>query len=148
MLSNTCKYGIRAVIYLAVNGDGPKKIGIKKISEDLKLPAPFLGKILQQLAKQKILDSTKGPNGGFSMARNPDEVSLYDIVAIIDGTDIFEECLIGMQVCKRNKDFIDSDCPFFKKSHKVRSDLKSLFENQSIGAYAKGIRTLDADIAL
>ena len=53
MLSNTCKYGIRAVLYLAMNTKKEKKIGIKQISQDLNIPTPFLGKILQSLVKHK-----------------------------------------------------------------------------------------------
>ena len=64
MLSNTCKYALRALIYLAKFSKEEKMIGIKKISEDLNLSSPFLGKILQNLVKQKLLVSTKGPNGG------------------------------------------------------------------------------------
>ena len=63
MLSNTSKYAIRAVIYLALFSSDEKKIGIREISKELGLPTPFLGKILQMLAKQKILNSTKGPMG-------------------------------------------------------------------------------------
>jgi len=69
MLSNTCKYGIRAVIYLALHNAEEKKIGIKEISSELNIPTPFLGKILQMLAKNKMLISTKGPNGGFGLDR-------------------------------------------------------------------------------
>ena len=71
MLSNSCKYGIRAVIYLAKNPVDNGKIGIKRISEDLGLPTPFLAKILQLLAKHKILTSSKGPHGGFSSVERP-----------------------------------------------------------------------------
>jgi DNA-binding IscR family transcriptional regulator len=49
MLSNTCKYAIRALIYLGKNSADGTKIGIKKISNDLGIPTPFLGKILQIL---------------------------------------------------------------------------------------------------
>jgi Rrf2 family transcriptional regulator, iron-sulfur cluster assembly transcription factor len=70
MLSNTCKYAVRALIYLAKFSKEGKMIGIKKISEDLKLSSPFLGKILQNLVKQKLLVSTKGPNGGFALAKH------------------------------------------------------------------------------
>jgi Rrf2 family iron-sulfur cluster assembly transcriptional regulator len=65
MLSNSCRYGIRAVIYLANQPLSSGKTGIKKISKDLNLPTPFLAKILQQLAKKKILSSSKGPHGGY-----------------------------------------------------------------------------------
>lgn len=61
MLSNTCKYALRALIYLANFSKENKMIGIKVISEDLKLSSPFLGKILQNLVKQKLLISTKVP---------------------------------------------------------------------------------------
>jgi len=66
MLSNTCKYAVRALIYLGKYSVDGTKIGIKKISSDLIIPTPFLGKILQNLVKQKVLVSTKGPNGGLA----------------------------------------------------------------------------------
>ncbi len=138
MLSNTCKYGIRSVIYLAVNAKDNEKLGIKKISKDLNLPAPFLGKILQNLAKNKILNSTKGPNGGFTLAIKPEKISLYDIVKIIDGVEVFYECLIGMKVCKNQKKG-DVNCPFYSKSHEVRTNLLKIFKEQTIGNFAKGI---------
>ncbi|MBT8387492.1 MAG: Rrf2 family transcriptional regulator, partial [Ignavibacteria bacterium] len=94
MLSNTCKYGIRAVIYLAANKGESKKIGIKTISKDLAIPTPFLGKILQSLAKQKILSSTKGPNGGFGLGKDAGEITLLDIIIAIDGRDVIDMCLI------------------------------------------------------
>ena len=69
MLSNSCRYGIRAVIYLASKSSSNKKPGISKISTTLNLPQPFLAKILQQLVKKKILCSTKGPHGGFALLK-------------------------------------------------------------------------------
>ncbi len=142
MISNTCKYGIRAIIYIAVNSKDDKKIGIKKISEDLDLPGPFLGKIMQTLAKNKILTSVKGPHGGFSLAKDPEDISLYDIVKIIDGDDVFHECLIGVKICERNPEYMDL-CPFMEKSHKVRNMLMQTFKEQTIGNFADGINDLD-----
>jgi Rrf2 family protein len=142
MISNTCKYGIRAVIYIALNSKGVEKIGIKKISDDLDLPGPFLGKIMQLLAKHKILHSIKGPNGGFSLAKPANEISLYDIVKIIDGTDVFNECLIGVKICMNNPAH-EELCPFHEASHQLRDELKTLFQTQSIGDFAKGIRSVD-----
>jgi Rrf2 family protein len=84
MLSNTCKYAIRSVIYLSINAKENQKIGIKKISEELDIPTPFLGKILQSLARQKLLTSTKGPHGGFGMGKDPSEITLMNIVEIVD----------------------------------------------------------------
>lgn len=145
MISNTCKYAIRAVIYLAVNSKDDEKIGIKKISEDLDLPGPFLGKIMQTLAKNKLLNSIKGPHGGFSLAKDPKDISLYDIVEVIDGTDVFNECLIGVKICENNPEY-ETLCPFYKKSHAVRHQLVKVFREQSIGDFAEGINKSGVDL--
>ena len=70
------------------------------ISKDLDLPTPFLAKILQQLAKQKILNSTKGPHGGFSLMKDPKKITLLDIVKTIDGEEIFTNCVMHNGTCR------------------------------------------------
>ena len=69
-----------------------EKSELKAVSEYLKIPSPFLGKILKLLAKKKILMSTKGPNGGFCLSKIADDISILDIVQIIDGLDFFDNC--------------------------------------------------------
>jgi Rrf2 family protein len=126
---------------LAVKDDGINKIGIKQISKDLNLPTPFLGKIMQTLAKHKLLASTKGPHGGFALLKTADKISILDVIEIIDGEDIFQECLIGLKVCAKPGSTVD--CPFHKKSHPVRQKIYDLFKNQTIGDLAKGIKSID-----
>ena len=99
MLSNTSKYAIRAVIYLALYAAPEKKIGLKEISDELGIPTPFLGKILQVLSRQQILDSSKGPHGGFALKRPAIDISIMEIVNIIDGEDAFNQCLIRTSTC-------------------------------------------------
>jgi len=135
MLSNTCKYAIRAVIYLAHVDDITKKIGIKKISENLKIPTPFLGKILQILAKNKILSSTKGPNGGFSLGKPANKISLMDIVDIIDGDESFNACVIGLLSCTIE----ETNCPIHEKYAPIREQAKQLFIHQNIAELAESI---------
>lgn len=131
MLSNSCRYGIRAIIYLAGRSTGEDKTGIKQIGKDLKLPVPFLGKILQQLAKQKILKSMKGPHGGFSLAKDSKTISLYDIVVAIDGEDTFINCIMHDESChsvnKKKK-----SCPIHDDYEKIRSELIGLFKRKTI----------------
>lgn len=131
MLSNTCKYGIRAVIYLAANGGASKKIGIKTISKDLEIPSPFLGKILQSLAKQKFLSSTKGPNGGFGLGKPAGEIKLLDIVIAIDGRDVLDMCLIDLKTCKQINNE-GSPCPVHNSYVPIRKQIIELFEKQTI----------------
>lgn len=91
MLSNTCKYGIRAIIFIASRAEKPEKTGLKLIADELKIPQPYLAKILQTLVKKKILDSSKGPHGGFSIIRNISKLTLLDIIMAIDG-EVFNDC--------------------------------------------------------
>jgi Rrf2 family iron-sulfur cluster assembly transcriptional regulator len=131
MLSNSCRYGIRAVIYIASQPSEKGKTGIKQISEDLNLPTPFLAKILQRLAKQKILKSLKGPHGGFSLLKDPRKITLLDIVKTIDGEEIFTNCLVHNSTCS----YVDKHkipCPVHDDYKAVRSDLIDLFSNKTI----------------
>lgn len=147
MLSNTCKYGIRAVIYLALNEEENQKIGIKEISEELNIPTPFLGKILQMLAKNKMLNSTKGPNGGFSLRRPASEITLLHIIEIIDGLGLFEECLIGLSSCSA-KSHKDVQCPTHRKFLPISDQIFDLFNKETIQSLADEIEASDGKIGL
>jgi Rrf2 family protein len=131
MLSNSCKYGIRAVVYLASRTQGGSKTGIKQISKDLNLPTPFMAKILQQLAKQKILDSSKGPHGGFSLLKDPKKITLLDIVRTIDGDEIFTNCIIHNETCK-NLDEDKNSCILHDDYTALRTELVSLFGTRTV----------------
>jgi Rrf2 family protein len=135
MLSNSCKYAIRALVYLAKFYPERNNIGIREISHELDLPSPFLAKIMQQLAKQKVLNSIKGPNGGFSLMKKPESISLYDIVKIIDGEDLFTNCLIHDETCGS---VIKSKkvCAIHDDYEGVRAQLKALFRNRTIAQMA------------
>jgi Rrf2 family protein len=143
MLSNTSKYAIRAMIYLALHADR-ENIGIKKIAEELDIPAPFLAKILQVLAKRKLLKSTKGPNGGFSLDGRSKEISLFQIVTTIDGEDIFDKCLISTRNCHEEQ----IPCPLHDKYADIRLAFKRLFEEQSLEGLTRDIKQQNRIFAL
>jgi len=134
MLSNTSRYAIRALIYLAIHADSNKKIGIKKIAEDLDIPSPFLGKILQTLARQKIVASTKGPNGGFRATESTLNVNLISIIRIIDGDDLFDRCLITNKICS---DTENSPCALHNYYTSIRNNIKTMFSGHTIGTLAQ-----------
>lgn len=131
MISNSCKYAIRAVIYIAEQPSDCGKTGIKKISGDLDLPTPFLAKILQQLAKHKILISLKGPHGGFSLLKEPDEITLLDIVKIVDGEDIFERCIMCNTSCSDMNKY-HHQCHLHDDYDNIRKQIIELFSRKTI----------------
>jgi Rrf2 family transcriptional regulator, iron-sulfur cluster assembly transcription factor len=131
MLSNSCRYGIRAIVYLASQPLSSGKTGIKKISADLDLPTPFLAKILQLLAKQRILSSSKGPHGGFALLKDPRKITLLDIVNTIDGNEIFTNCIIHNGSCKCLE--IDKKpCTLHEDYAKIRMDIHNLFRSKTV----------------
>lgn len=138
MLSNTCKYALRALIYLGKFSKEDQMIGIKRISEDLGLSSPFLGKILQNLVKQKLLVSTKGPNGGFALARPSDKITLWDIVIKVDGEEFFTNCLISLEPC-RTHDPTKPLCPVHSQYDKLRKQIADFYQDTTLEIISKDI---------
>jgi Rrf2 family protein len=147
MLSNTCKYAVRALIYLGKYSADGTKIGIKKISSDLSIPTPFLGKILQNLVKQKVLVSTKGPNGGFGLGKKATEISLYDIVCIVDGEDFFKICLIGHHPCATHE-ADEKPCPVHSRFGPIRAQLLQFYQETSLAGILGDMTGFEALIKL
>jgi Rrf2 family protein len=94
--SNACEYAIRALTHLAIH---PQEKICKEIAAKEAVPFHFLGKILQNLVRARLLESAPGPRGGFTLARSPDQITLYEIKAAVDGTQDLYECAVGLEQC-------------------------------------------------
>jgi len=105
MLSRSAQYAIRALAYLALRERGQWVLA-RQIAAGLDIPSPFLAKILQALVVAGILDSQRGRNGGFRLARNPDRLPLLDIVEAFDKFGQGRLCVLGQKVCSD-----ESACP-------------------------------------
>lgn len=98
MLSQKCVYGLRAVLYVAQHSsDG--YVPIREISKNLEISFHFLTKILQILTQNKLMDSYRGPNGGINLVKPANEITILDIIQIIDGDHIFHQCILGLPNC-------------------------------------------------
>ena len=136
MLSNTSKYAIRAVIYLALYSSPEKKVGISEVSKELDIPSPFLGKILQMLVKRQVLESSKGPHGGFCLKKPAIDISLMEIIEIIDGLEAFDQCVIRTSHCSH-----DTPCSLHDKITTYRKGMRTLFLTESIADLASEFRS-------
>ncbi|WP_400075177.1 RrF2 family transcriptional regulator [Winogradskyella sp. R77965] len=99
MFSNSTKYGIKAVLYLAVHSSEDQKIMIKDIAEPINVPRHYIAKILQTLSKRNLISSHKGPNGGFYLSEENRQVKVSDIVTAIDGEERINSCLLSLNEC-------------------------------------------------
>lgn len=133
MFSKACEYGIRALTVIAEAGDQGRKVGIKEICKSANTPESFTAKILQNLAKREILNSQKGPSGGFYISKELDKISLYDIVEAIDGKGIFNKCGLGLTECNAKK-----PCPLHKQFEVVRNELNDMCRNNNLKDLVEG----------
>lgn len=99
MLSNSSKYALKAVVYIAAKSSAENKLLVKEIAENTNVPKPFLSKILQQLAANDLLSSTKGPHGGFFITENQLKNSVMDIVIETEGRDKLQQCFLNFENC-------------------------------------------------
>ncbi|MCF8273905.1 MAG: Rrf2 family transcriptional regulator [Flavobacteriaceae bacterium] len=135
MLSNACKYAIRAILYLAIQTDEKTKVSVKKIADDLETPQAFLSKLLQQLNKGNLVSSTKGPNGGFYLSAKDKEHAVMDIIKNMDGTSKFEDCFLGLSTCSD-----ENPCPVHFIVSPFKEKLLENFRDKTISQYAIEIK--------
>jgi Rrf2 family iron-sulfur cluster assembly transcriptional regulator len=77
-------YGLRAVIYLSVR-DPRKCCSITEIAKQQGVPKKFLQKIIQDLMRYGLIKSQRGACGGYTLARSPERISFYDVIAALEG---------------------------------------------------------------
>ena len=135
MFSKTCEYGIKATLHVAYQSLNNNRVGIKVIAEAIDSPEAFTAKILRELVKAGIIESVKGPNGGFEIDHTRlNNLTLAEIVVAIDGDQIYKGCGLGLKECNALK-----PCPMHDKFATVRDELKSMLKSTKIKDLATGI---------
>lgn len=126
LLSSACVYGLRAALYLAADSERDFR-SIGEISERLDISFHFLTKTLQQLSSAGLLESQKGPKGGVRLTGPASEITLIEVVAAIDGRDLFTECALGLPGCGSEK-----PCPLHDQWADTREKIKEMLEENTL----------------
>jgi len=127
MFSKSTEYALRAVVYLAENSSNRERYGIGTIAEDLGFPEPYLAKVLQHLVRRGIIQSAKGPKGGFFAGEKTFNISLLEIIDANEGLDFFKKCGLGLNDCNDEK-----PCPIHNDYGKFRDGLYKTLEEKKI----------------
>lgn len=127
MLSYTCKTAIKAVIYLASRSLSGEKAGIKETAHHINASEHTVGKILQTLARQGIINSVKGPSGGFFITEGQQDQSISRIVETIEGKDVFKACGLGLSQCSAAH-----PCPIHDEYKVARDLVEKLFREKKV----------------
>ena len=127
MLSLTSKTAIKAVIYLASKYESGSNAGIKEIAEFIDASEHTVGKLMQTLVREGIVNSLKGPSGGFYITREQLKKPIITIVEAIDGKNVFRECGLGLSKCSAAR-----PCPIHHEYKTGREILEKLFATKKI----------------
>ncbi|MBX7156699.1 MAG: Rrf2 family transcriptional regulator [Bacteriodetes bacterium] len=141
MLSKTCTYGLQAAIYIAAQPKG-QLVSIQTIAENLNISYHFLTKVLQQLTAAGIMTSQRGVNGGVMLAKPAEEITLFDVVSTIDGSDLFTQCMLGLPGCGTAE-----PCPVHDQWNKLRNQIGLVFTKTTLGALADNANRLNLRLA-
>lgn len=135
MFSKACQYAIKASVYIASQSALGNRVSLKDIAFSVNSPEAFTAKILHLLAKSDILDSLKGPTGGFVIPKDRvASIKLSDIVSAIDGDSIYMGCALGFDSCDARQ-----PCPMHNKFAGIRDNLKEMLESTNLYELAHGV---------
>lgn len=122
------------MIFIAsLNTDEP--ILAKQIAGALSIPREFLNKVMQRLVKAGFLVSVKGPGGGFLLAKDPKDITIFDIVKAIDGVEWFDSCLLKVGRCDE-----ENPCAMHEFWIKIRNQVRAILDHESLADLVKELR--------
>ncbi len=134
MFSKTFGYALRATTFVAIHGKAGNKVGLQELSQSLDIPHHFLGKVMQDLVRHGILDSAKGPSGGFYSNEQSLGTPLIDILKITDGSLIFDQCALNIKRCNAAH-----PCPLHHDFAACRDGMLKVLAEKTVGVLAQEV---------
>jgi len=127
IFSKSFGYALRGVLYITFRQDESRYVQVEEVASSLAAPKHFMGKILKRLAKEKVLDSAKGPSGGFRVNTNTPAVTLMKLAEITSDLDILKTCVLQFKECTGQ-----NPCPLHAQMEETRTNLSSIMANTTI----------------
>lgn len=121
VLSRAAEYAVRASLWLARPPQGCHTV--RQIAEAAAVPAPYLAKILQALARSGVVSAQPGPGGGFTLRRAPEEITLQEVISAVDPIHRIRECPLELP------EHSGCLCPFHARLDQAIAYVLELFEN-------------------
>lgn len=126
MISQTVEYALRAVVTLAQNQGKP--CTAQRISEITEVPGPYLSKLMQLLVRGGLVQSRRGLHGGFVLAKSSDELSVWDVINVVEPLKRIHECPLRIGSHKTNL------CPLHRRLDDAMASVEQEFRNATIGS--------------
>jgi Rrf2 family protein len=124
MFSQTVEYALRAMAYLADHAG--KSQPNPSIAEATKVPSAYLAKVLRQLVQGRLLKGQRGPNGGFTLACSPEDITIWDVVEAVEPIRRIKTCPLALSSHNTNL------CPLHRKLDDALAILEKTFKATSL----------------
>lgn len=141
MLGKTTEYAIRALVYVYLQNIKGKRPGYKEISKEIDSPEHFTAKVLQNLARAKLVSSMKGRGGGFFYDEPTKPITLFKVIEAVEGKEFFSKCGFGLKRCDSN-----NPCPLHNDYAPVRDSFFKMVNENTIQSLANKIDKLEATL--
>lgn len=130
-LSTRGRYGVRLMFDLALHyGDGP--IYLKDIAERQGISAKYLWQLINPLKVTKLITSTRGAHGGYILGREPERISLKEILDILEGSLCLVDCVDNPSICERASSCVSRDI-----WREVSKGMRQTLENTTLAEMVK-----------
>ncbi len=117
-------YALQALAHMPEDGSF---MMAKDLSGQLSLPPPYLAKILQRLARAEILESVRGPKGGFRLARPSHHITVGEVLIAVEGEGVMSACIMGFPACD-----CDNPCPMHEAWSAVKAQVESTMTSNTL----------------
>ena len=135
ILSRTSQYAVQALIYMATRSSATPVLN-KDIATQLGVPAPYLAKILQGLAKGNLLFSFRGRLGGFCLREEGNKITLMQILLLTEGPAFTQSCLLGLKKCSD-----ETACPLHFRWVPVKKKIIDMLQDTTLEKLARAVES-------
>src|SRR4030095_12362278 len=122
-ITRQADYATRAILYLARHRNG-KRVATSQVAKEQKIPSSFLTKIISQLSIAGLLHTSRGAHGGITLARNPEQITLLQVIEAIDGPIQLNACVGSEDACP-----FEENCPMRPVWCDVQKELMTKLRN-------------------
>lgn len=133
IFSRTTQYTAQALIYIVAQ-PADRPILNQTIAETLGVPPAYLAKVLQQLVRAGLLDSTRGRSGGFRATAATRKANLMQVLTLIEGPGLTESCVLGLKTCSD-----EHGCPMHATWKPIKSRIISLLTDHTLEKLARAV---------
>jgi len=130
MLQTSTKYGLKALLWLAQDSENSEFVRVRDLSKEIKVPGPYLSKVIKQLAESGILETRRGAFGGVRLRDSSQ--SLYSACVALQDPICMSACFLSNQACQ-----VKSPCPFHEKWGHIRKHLIDFLQSTTFAEYSQ-----------